>query len=96
MAKPLSDKIAALKAKRQELAARQAALEAKEKTEDRKRQTRRKIVIGGAILAAIEDKPAIAEQLRGVLAKYVGRDVDRAVIADLLGASPAPPSAGGE
>ena len=84
MAKPITDKIAALKAKQEELAAQLSALTAKAKVEDRKRDTRRKIVVGGAILAALETDTALADTLRRVLAANVTRPMDRDVISDLL------------
>jgi hypothetical protein len=82
--KPLTDRIASLKAKKEALASRLTALEAKAKQQERKRDTRRKIIVGAAVLAHAELHPAFAEQLRGVLERAVLRDVDRAVIAPLL------------
>jgi hypothetical protein len=90
MVKPLTDRISELKAQRQKLAARQSALEAKAKQEDRKRDTKRKIVVGGAMLAAIEHEPALASEVGRVLARFVTRDQDRSAVADLLAPSPAP------
>jgi hypothetical protein len=94
MAKPITDKIAVLKAKQEKLAAQLNTLNAKAKVEDRKRDTRRKIVVGGAVLAAIESDAALAETLRRVLAASVARPADREVIADLLG-DKAKPAGGG-
>ncbi len=92
MAKPITDKIAALKARQEELAAQLSALTAKAKVEDRKRDTRRKIVIGGAILAALETDTdtGLADMLRRVLAASVTRPMDRDVVSDLLGDKAAP------
>jgi len=90
MAKPITDKIAALKARQEELAAQLSALTAKAKVEDRKRDTRRKIVIGGAILAALETDTALADTLRRVLTANVTRPMDRDVVSDLLGDKAAP------
>ena len=91
MQKTLPDRIAALKAKKDKLAERLNALEAKAKNVDRKRETRRKIVIGGAVLVAIEKDPALAAQIRALLAQNVGRSIDREAIADLLAKPAAAP-----
>ena len=89
MTKPIDTRIADLKAKKEKLAERLTALEAKAKTVDRKRDTRRKIIIGGAVLAAVERDRAIASTVRHFLAANVTRAKDREAIADLL-APPAP------
>lgn len=56
------------------------ALEARQKQADRKADTRRKIIVGGAVLA----HAAFAESLREVLRLAVTRDIDKKAIADLL------------
>jgi hypothetical protein len=89
MPKTLPDRIAALKAKKDKLAERLNALESKAKTVDRKRETRRKIVIGGAVLVAMEKDQGFALQIRALLSQHVGRAIDREAIADLL-TPPAP------
>ena len=86
--KSLAERIAALKAEEKQTQARLAALVAKQKTEDRKRDTRRKIVIGGAVLAHAALHPAFADALRDVLRAAVTRDMDRAVLADWIGEVP--------
>ena len=87
----LESRIVSLKAKKDALTARLNALQAKAKTEDRKRDTRRKIVVGAAVIAAIEKDDALARRVRELLARSVTRPNDREVIAELL--SPAPPAA---
>ena len=84
MVKPLTDRIATIKARRQQLDARLNQLEAKAKTEERKRDTRQKIIVGAAVLAHAELHPAFADQLRHILGLAVLRDTDREVIAGLL------------
>ena len=90
MPKPIDDRIAALKAKKEKLAAQLNTLQAKSKVADRKRDTRRKIIIGGAVLAALEKDRSIAPTVTRFLAAHVTRPKDREVIADLLAPSPAP------
>ncbi len=93
--KSLDDRIAALEEAKRQAEARLAALTAKKRTEDRKRDTRRKIVVGGAVLAHAALHPAFADALRGVLRVAVTRDMDKAVLADWIGeaSAPAPPAA---
>ena len=91
--KPVTDRIADLKAKKDKLTARLNTLEAKAKTDDRKRDTRRKIVVGAAVLAHAELHPQFGELLRGILDKAVLRDNDRSAISDVL---PLPPLAEGK
>jgi hypothetical protein len=49
-----------------------------------KRDTRRKIIVGGAVLAEMQMDPEFAHLVQGLLARYVERPNDRADIADLL------------
>jgi hypothetical protein len=94
--KSLADRIAVLKEAERQTQARLAALTARQKTEDRKRDTRRKIVVGGAVLAHAALHPAFADALRDVLRAAVTRDIDRALLVDWIGEAvpPAPPAAG--
>lgn len=82
--KSLSDRIAALEDEKRQTEARLAALVAKRKTEDRKRDTRRKIVVGGAVLSHAALHPAFADALRDVLRAAVTRDIDKTLLADWL------------
>ena len=93
MPKPIDDRIAALKAKRDTLAMRLNALETKARSQGRKRDTRRKIIVGGAVLAAMERDRIFAKHVRGLLAQAVTRPHDREAVGDLLDpAAPAPAS----
>jgi hypothetical protein len=83
--KTLDERLAELTKQQEQLEARRAALLAAKKETDRKRDARRKIIIGAAVLAHAELHPAFADQLRGVLNRAVQRPIDRNVIADLLG-----------
>ena len=93
--KTTEQKLAALRAKQKQLQGQAATLEARKRSEDRKRDARRKIVIGGAALAHAEHDPDWKHRLRQVLHKAVTRDIDKAVIGDLLGEPerPVPPGA---
>jgi hypothetical protein len=91
MAIDLAAQKARIKQQQEKLARRLNAVTQKEKTEDRKRETRRKIVVGGAILSQMEKDDALANLVRGILARTVGRPIDQEAIADLLSPSPSNP-----
>ena len=84
MVQALNDRIAHLKKKQGELAARLNTLQVKAKDKDRQLDTRRKIIVGGAILAAIEKDPALGLSVGKILTASVGRAIDREAIADLI------------
>ena len=84
MAKDYADKIERLKQQREKIEARMNTLAQKAKVEDRKLDTRRKIVVGAAVIAHMETNQAFAAAIRAVLGAYVGRPNDREVIAELL------------
>jgi hypothetical protein len=90
MKKPLPDRIAELKTRKDRLSIRLNTLESRAKKEDRKRDTRRKIIVGGAVLAYMEKDHAFAKWLSDLLARSVGRINDRDTISDLLTPAPAP------
>jgi len=89
MAKNVNEKIAALKAKRDKLGERLNALEQKAKAESRKRDTRQKIIVGGAVIAQMEKDAAFAATIRTLLLASVGRPNDRAAISEFVGEGPA-------
>lgn len=62
-----------------QLAAKLAALDAREKEAERKNDTRRKILIGGAIIAAIKRGTFSDEQLTVILNRELVADRDRAL-----------------
>ncbi|EJW10925.1 hypothetical protein A33M_3919 [Rhodovulum sp. PH10] len=62
-----------------------ARLAARQKNEARKRDARRKIIVGAAVLAHAEIDPEFRKTLREVLQAAVTRTIDREAVADLLG-----------
>lgn len=88
--KSLDDKIAELAKRQQQLEAQRLSLLASKKAADRKIDTRRKIIVGAAVLAHAELHPDFSATLRKILSVAVERDVDRRDIADLLGSPSAP------
>jgi hypothetical protein len=92
-AKPITDQIALLKAKKDRLASKLNALEAKAKQQDRKRDTHRRIVVGTAVLAHIAQDAEFADMVRLILSVSVTSPADRALISDLLDDAPTPAAA---
>ncbi len=82
--KTAAQRLEDLRKKQEALKAEMAALEARAKTDDRKRDARRKIIVGGAVLAHAELNPSFRDALTEALQAAVTRDIDKAVIADLL------------
>ncbi len=82
--KSLDQRLAELTRRKEQLEARRLALLAVKKTSDRKLDTRRKIIVGAAILAHAELHPIFAEHIREVLDRAVQRELDREAISDLL------------
>ncbi len=87
MSNDISKRIAQLKQKQEQLARRLNALEQKEKSQTRKLDTRRKIIVGGAVLLEMHKDPQFAAVVRALLLRYVARPNDRDAVADLLAPS---------
>jgi hypothetical protein len=79
-----ADRLEALQKRQAQIQAQIAALKAKEKVAERKKDTRRKIIVGGAVLAHAALHPAFAAELKMALKQAVVRDSDRETIQDLL------------
>lgn len=82
--KSLDQKLADLAQRQQQLEAQRLALLASKRSADRKLDTRRKIIVGAAVLTHAELNPAFSTVLRDILSVAVQRDIDRRTIADLL------------
>ena len=67
-----------------QLAARLQLIANAERVRQRKRDARRKIIAGAALLAEAEHDPAVGQVVRRVLQVRITRPIDRAVLADLL------------
>jgi hypothetical protein len=67
-----------------QLAARRQLDEARQKSLNRKRDVRRKIIAGAALLTEAQTNPVVGQLVRRILKARVTRPVDQAVIADLL------------
>jgi glucose/arabinose dehydrogenase len=86
--KSLDDKIAELTKRQEQLEAQRLSLLASKKAADRKLDTRRKIIVGAAVLAHADLHPDFSTKLREILSVAVQRDIDRRDIVDLLVRSP--------
>lgn len=80
-----AERIAALQTKRDQIEQRLKALSVQETARKRKEETRRKIIIGAAVLAHAEVDAQFGALLRAALGKAVTREIDRKVVGDLLG-----------
>ena len=85
MARKTKDElIAELKAREDALRKRRAELEAAQTKEARKTDTRRKIILGGALLARCQHNPQFAALVRAELAQAITKDRDRELLANWL------------
>lgn len=91
--KPDAEALEALRQKKAAIERRIAAIKTHEKRRQRAEDTRRKIVVGAAVLAHAEHDPVFAEALRQALMKGVTREADKVLLSDWLGSSSAPPQA---
>lgn len=77
--KTAAQRLAELQAKKDQLAARIEKTRASMKSDERKRDTRRKIVAGAIALETVEIDPEFAALFQRLLARHVSRDQDRAL-----------------
>lgn len=77
MGKTIKDQLDSLKKKEEQIKAKIQRLKAREDSAERKKDTRRKIIIGGAILAAVKSGEWSQEQLLSLLDKKVAAEKDR-------------------
>ena len=73
MPKSYGERIEKLKEQREKIERRLNTLEQKATNKKWKRDTRRKIIVGGAVLAEMQIDAEFAHVIRGLLARYVGR-----------------------
>lgn len=69
-----------LKEKKRQLETRIKKIESLEKSKKRKEDTRRKIIIGGAMLAYAAGDPSAKERLYKILGKFITNPKDRVLI----------------
>jgi hypothetical protein len=79
-----AERIAKLLDRRSKLNVRLNVLDQKSKLENRKLDTRCKIIVGGSVIAHMQKNPDFAKLIRVFLETSVGRPNDRAAIRHLL------------
>ena len=84
-----ADRLAALKQKEAELKARIARIENKGKAQERKDETRMKIIVGAAVLADAALHPETAQFMDDVLARAVIAPRDKEFLAAMFAKRPA-------
>ena len=79
-----AEKIEVLEARATVLKNRIAQLKARQKSFDRKHDARRKIIIGGTVLAEMHADPDFRVALLKILNRRVTRKMDKETLGDLL------------
>lgn len=74
-----AERLAELEARKRALEAQMQAITARQKERSRKDDTRRKVLVGAAVLAEAEKNAAAKQKLMALLDQHLTRDVDRAV-----------------
>ncbi|MET5867697.1 hypothetical protein WIA63_26470, partial [Citrobacter freundii] len=83
MAKSRAEKLEELRQKEAQIKAQIQQLKQREQTEERKKDTRRKILIGGAVLAKIKRGEWNYQQLVSLLDNELKNDRDRALFDEM-------------
>ena len=83
MAKSRAEKLEELRQKEAQIKAQIQQLKKREQTEERKKDTRRKIIIGGAVLAKIKRGEWNYHQLVSLLDNELKNDRDRALFDEM-------------
>ncbi len=86
------NKLEALTAKREQINAQIQALRAKQQSQQRKQETRRKILIGGVVLKMLKTGEMPKERLTALLDKHLASARDRALFDLPPKQQPAAPS----
>lgn len=84
MTEAKTSRLEKLKARHAKLAADIAKAEAAERKAERAKDTRRKILIGAAILSELEERKTLRPMLSGILDRRLTQERDRALFPDLL------------
>jgi hypothetical protein len=79
-----AERVAWLRQRKARIENQLAAIEARDRAAARKRDTRRKIIVGAAALTHAERDPGFRDALKAALRSAVSRPVDQAAIADLV------------
>ena len=86
----LEERLAKVREREARLKRERDWLVARLSTEERKRDTRRKILLGSLVLAKLEENLKLREFIARELPGFLGREEDRALFMELLGSGAAP------
>lgn len=89
MTEAKASRLQRLKARQAQLAAQIAAAEQAERKAARTLDTRRKVLLGAALLAELDTAPGLRPVVAEILNRRLIHARDRAAVADLLPAAPA-------
>lgn len=84
MSEPTSNRLEKLKQRKAKLEAEIAKAETVERKAARVKDTRRKILVGAAILAELEADPRLRVMVQEILKRRLTQERDRDLLADLL------------
>lgn len=79
MAKKTLEQIEQLKKRKAQLEARLQMLQGRQRVQERRKDTRRKVLVGAAILSAVETEHFSREELVRILDGFLTRPFDRAL-----------------
>ena len=77
----MSDKLKKLEARRTKIAAEIARVRACEATQNRKSDTRRKVLLGALLLSMLDSGELSREKIDSALARFLSRPQDRALFS---------------
>ena len=82
--KSSTERLADLKTRQEQLKQQILKLEAQTREQERREDTRRKIIVGAAVMEHARQHPEFAATLKAVLAVAVTREIDRKAIEEWL------------
>jgi phage-related baseplate assembly protein len=82
---PDTTRLATLAVRRDQIAARLAAMEARTRTAVRKADDRRKFLLGAFVLREMETDASLRNRVAALLPGFLTRPADQALFVDLLG-----------
>lgn len=80
----IAERLEQLRQRQERLRREQSRLQARLSTEERRRDTRRKILLGSLVLAKLESEPALRALIARELAGFLSRPSDRELFAGIV------------
>lgn len=91
----LEERLAQIKAREERLRRERGRLQARLSSEERKRDTRRKILLGSLVLARLDSEPALRALMERELPGFLTRPEDRRLFEGIVRLPGSAPPAGG-